>query len=72
MNPFVSCLGLVPRSVKPRQSGLTMVLDKFMGSNGTADLIETAGEERKAFEGATVRQAWSRSNVSAIAGWAGD
>ena len=44
MNPFVSCLGLVPRSVKPRQSGLTMVLDKFMGSNGTADLIETAGE----------------------------
>ena len=44
MNPFVSCLGLVPRSVKPRQSGLTMVLDKFMGSNGTADLIETAAE----------------------------
>jgi len=32
------------RSVKPRKEGLTMVIDKGLGLNGTEDLIAAAGE----------------------------
>ena len=35
---------LPERTVKPRTSGLTMVIDSFMGTRGTEDLIETASE----------------------------
>ncbi|MFC2175119.1 phosphosulfolactate synthase [archaeon] len=37
-------ISLPTRTVKPRDSGITMVLDSGLGLNATKDLVETAGD----------------------------
>ncbi len=44
MNAIFNQLDLRRRAAKPRNTGLTMVLDKHLGLAGTRDLIETAGD----------------------------
>ena len=43
MNTIFDQLDLRRRPAKPRQTGLTMVLDKHLGPSATRDLVETAG-----------------------------
>lgn len=44
MNSLFKNLNLQIRSHKPRQTGLTMVLDKSLGALGAQDLVDTAGD----------------------------
>lgn len=39
--PFVR---IAPRPAKPRESSLTVAVDRGMGTNRVADLLQTAGE----------------------------
>jgi phosphosulfolactate synthase len=50
---------LPERTVKPRQNGLTMVMDKGLSLRGVEDLIETAGSNTD-----VVKLGWATSYVS--------
>ena len=39
-----SFIKLPTRTTKPRQNGITMVIDSFLGTNGMQDLVETGSE----------------------------